>query len=548
MISAVAWVRKGIAAQQPLVIDYTDQELEQFEKEAQNELEQAQTALENAKISDSAKTTFIEQQIDQDNDLEEFDMDNYDNEDDLEENTRLFDTDITDNNLSMFPNVSSLLEIKGQQQNDPYIDLDDGDNQSEIEELEIDPRDNMIVVAKTELEISSLEVYIYENEMENLYVHHDIMLPSYPLCIEWLGHKVGKQSGQPGIGNYAAVGTFDPTIEIWNLDVVDVILPELVLGKPKKKLNNKNRKKNKKMSAVDKIDESTHTDAVMGLSWNKNVMNILASSSADTTVKIWDLNDGSCLKTLRHHSDKVQSVQWHPTQSPILATGSYDKSISIVDTRSNDSTYPSVTVGSDVEGVTWDIHNENCFYVNLESGQVLYYDIRNIPTTPNKQKNKLATPIFSIDAHSGCSCSSLDVHPTIKNCIVTSGTNDNLVKLWNTSNDNKGVSLVTSRDLGVGKIFSTRFCPDSEFDVSVGGDGGKLSVWDLSSNSGVVSSFKLPPTINGAPRPKKSRPVVSASTGNFGDNSDDERAETLISEIQGRSSNNDDGMDISDDE
>ncbi|OLY82385.1 putative WD repeat-containing protein [Smittium mucronatum] len=554
MISAVAWVRKGIAAQQPMIIDYTDQELEQFQREAQSEIDLAQSAFENAYISERNELTKEDpvpvNQDDQD-DLAEFDMDNYDNEVEQDNQERLFDGEMGGNSLSMFPNVNSLIQVKGQQEDDPYIDLDNDDNQSEIEELEVDPRDNMIVVAKTELEISSLEVYIYESEMENLYVHHDIMLPSYPLCIEWIGHKIGKQAGQPGIGNYAAVGTFEPTIELWNLDVVDVILPELVLGKTKKALNNKERKKNKKKSSIEKVDLTTHTDAVMGLSWNKNVMNILASSSADTTVKVWDLNNGSCLKTFCHHSDKVQSVQWHPTQAPIMITGSYDKTISVIDTRLSDSAFPTVTIDSDVEGITWDIHNDNCFYTNLESGKVLYFDIRTISSSKPSKGKPLSSPIFSIDAHPGCSCSSLDVHPTIKNCIVTSGTNDNSVKIWNTgsnSSESKKVSLVTSRDLGVGKIFSSRFCPDSEFDISVGGDGGKLSVWDLSSNSGIVSSFSLPPTINGKPRPKKSRPIVSASTGNFGDNSDDEHTESLISELQGKKLDKNEEMDISDDE
>ncbi|PVU88583.1 hypothetical protein BB559_005513 [Furculomyces boomerangus] len=506
MISAVAWVRKGIASQKPQIVQYTKEELEELGLQAQQELELAQKDYQenenNTETNEESIDDLIENGINEDeqkssefDDLAEFDMENYDNDEENVSDIDLLDQEQT--GLSMFSNATSLLHINrgnGEEEEDPYIELDDGDNQSEIEELEIDARDNVLVVAKTEQEISNLEVYVYEGEMENLYVHHDIMLPSFPLCLEWVGHKVGKHNGEPGIGNYIAVGTFEPTIEIWNLDIVDVMLPDLVLGKqPSQKP--KKKKKNQKVQSLD-----SHTDAIMSLSWNKNVMNILASSSADKTVRIWDLNNASCLKTYNHHSDKVQTVQWHPTQAPVMITGSYDKSVAVVDTRADENSILRFSVDSDVEGVCWDIHNENCFYTNLESGKVCYFDIRN-------GNNGL---VYSIDAHSDSSCSSMDIHPTIKNCILTTGANDKTVKIWNTKNTENNVSLVVSRDLGVGKLFSGRFCPDSDFEISIGGDGGKLIVWDLSTNSGVTSSFNLAPK-----RKTKSKPITESLVLHF---------------------------------
>jgi len=44
----------------------------------------------------------------------------------------------------------------------------------------------LIVAAKIEDEFSSLEVYIYEGLKCNLYVHHEITLSAFPLCLEWL--------------------------------------------------------------------------------------------------------------------------------------------------------------------------------------------------------------------------------------------------------------------------------------------------------------------------------------------------------------------------
>jgi hypothetical protein len=40
-----------------------------------------------------------------------------------------------------------------------------------------------VIIVKTQDEISQLEAYVYDETQENLYAHHDLMLPNFHLCM-----------------------------------------------------------------------------------------------------------------------------------------------------------------------------------------------------------------------------------------------------------------------------------------------------------------------------------------------------------------------------
>ncbi|KIY69076.1 WD40 repeat-like protein [Cylindrobasidium torrendii FP15055 ss-10] len=532
LISSVAWVRRGAAARNPAKYVLDDQELERVSGLARIELEDArvelQRAHEAAKSMERSKEPDAEESM-EGGEEEEVDAENEDADESnwVDEDSDAMDVD-EDSNGAVKPEVNKddlskynldnyddeeeqqgdgvlFSNIKGLQyykdnQDDPYITMKE-EQDEEREELEVLPTDNLIIAAKTEDEISQLEVYVYDESEENLYVHHDLMLPNFPLCLEWLDFPPASSSNndphKTGFGNYIAVGTLDPEIEIWSLDVVEAMYPNSILGRPD--ITNAHipipagtGKKKKKKAKARTTEAAYHVDAVLDLSWNRVQRNLLASASADRTVKLWDLSrdptaggaDAGAIRSFDAHKDKVQAVEWNTKNPSVLLTGSYDRTVRTFDSRAPDGGVGAF-LGSDVEAVRWDPWDEAGFYVALENGLVLNYDVRKLPTN-------LETPCpaqFTLSAHDGAT-SSIDINPHIRGCIATGGT-DKLVKVWNVADegDKRNVSLVTSRDLGVGKVFSVAFSPDDPLTVAAGGSKAKVQIWDVGANAGARKAF-----------------------------------------------------------
>jgi len=273
---------------------------------------------------------------------------------------------------------------------DEYPAEFDDIDEEEQDDFTIHKTDALIACATAQDDISNIEIYIYDEINQSLFVHHDLLLGTYPICMEWLPINL-KNTGNTS-ANYVIVGSFLPEIEFWNLDMLDVLEPDLTLGEKGGDENKyfKDIKKKKKSKAQGAEDNgNSHTDAVLSLNINPFNNNILCSGSADSKILFWDIAAGKAFRSIKEHKDKVQAVKWNKIEDNVLVSGSYDKTIKLFDVRDNNACM-NVQISSDVECIEWNPLNKYLFLSSYENGKIDLYDIRKFDTIMSFQAHKKA--------------------------------------------------------------------------------------------------------------------------------------------------------------
>lgn len=421
------------------------------------------------------KKGHFENDEDDDEDDEDMEAENEDAEDDEEdEDDEEMEGDAVLGDDGAGGNEEEVFDML--QQGGKVFALDAESDDEDAEDDEIKDTDALLVVAVTEDEFSHLEVQLLSAD-GNLYVHHDISLADFPLCMAWLDCPPFQSEGtQKEVGNYMAVGTFNPAIEIWNLDVLDPLEPSATLGGE----NTKKSKGSKK--GKNNYLPGSHEAEVMGLSWNKAYRQALASCSADKKVKVWDVTTQVCSHTFNHHKDKVQAVQWHPVEAWLLASGSFDRTVGLLDCRSG-ALAASYKVPADMESMQWNPYSPFHLYCSLEDGQVVCIDVRNTKE-----------PIFQFAAHDQTT-SCIGFSASVPGMLATASI-DKTVRVWDVAGcvteGKKGVSapvMVAYKTMNVGKLFSLSFYNDDPFLLAAGGDQGIVAVWETDEQEAIKRHF-----------------------------------------------------------
>ncbi|KAL7648865.1 UNVERIFIED_CONTAM: hypothetical protein RMT77_000785 [Armadillidium vulgare] len=475
-VTCTAWVPKGVAKHDPEKVEVTKEELAKIIKTTSENLEELER-LEESDYSD-LEVEALEEELkiphkknkksakskNNDVEMEEIDEEKENgNVEEMDEFVKKYNFDTYDSESDGLENLLKLekLAVHADNADDPNInEEDEEDASSEIENNKIYPTDNLITVGHIDGDAAILEVYVYNDEEESLYVHHDILLPSIPLCMEWLNYDAEDETLKPG--NLVAIGSMSPIIDVWDLDVIDCLEPAYTLGqKPKKK-----------------IPRVGHSDAVLCLGWNKDLDHILASGSADKSIIIWDLQECKEGQKFSEFTGAVQDLKWHPKENHFLLAGSCDKTVKLFDCLSNKNS-KSWKLDGEVESVVWDpcVNPSFNFVAGTDKGSVYVIDSRQ------------GKPLQKIEAHEQC-CSGIVMNSKLPGCLVTAS-EDKLVKVWDLHHQ-PSAKLIDIQKFNIGLIHSVSCSPDSPFVLSLGGNNKveNFKVWDMRTSKKVRRGFE----------------------------------------------------------
>ncbi|MEO0767961.1 MAG: NB-ARC domain-containing protein [Cyanobacteria bacterium J06649_4] len=184
---------------------------------------------------------------------------------------------------------------------------------------------------------------------------------------------------------------------------------------------------------------------------------LLASGSADQTIKLWDISNKTCKKTLTGHQHWVSSVAFHPKKN-LLASGSYDRTIKLWDL----DTYDCIS--------TWKGHGSGLWCIAFSpKGDFLVSSSMDQTLMLWDTKKGTCKQIFS--GHENWVIS-VAISPDGQ--WIASGSADRTVRLWNAKTGDIVHTLTAHKN----SVWSVDFSPDGKT-LASGSDDKTIRLWSV---------------------------------------------------------------------
>lgn len=363
-------------------------------------------------------------------------------------------------------NVNSTLRNVAGGGGDAILEQVESDDEDELEDRTFKDTDLVfaVSVAQTDAkEASRVDLYTYDEPEDNVFIHHDVEIAAFPLSTVWL---------TDGTMSLLAVSSMLPFVEIWPLDVMDAVAPLMVLGGCVNPDHNY-----KKRRAPANLQPDSHSEPILTMAWNATSQNIMATGSADHTIKIWDLQEGGghCLGTYRE-DEKVQSLAWSPQDPNLLLSGGFDAVMRLRDCRAPQQQscrfamngevvervefVPQVSMPSAGAGVAH-------VMASTSAGSWAVFDTRHA-----------AQPLWSLTPHMNGGELTFNCSMQVPGLFATGGKDDGQVALWD-ARQGGAPSLVVARDYGTGGVLSIAFHPNAPHILGACGMAGEPLVYTM---------------------------------------------------------------------
>ncbi|KAB8238710.1 WD40-repeat-containing domain protein [Aspergillus alliaceus] len=183
----------------------------------------------------------------------------------------------------------------------------------------------------------------------------------------------------------------------------------------------------------------------------------LASGSADTTIKVWDVNTGKELQTLTGHSNMVMSVAFSPDGS-ILASGSADTTLELWDVKAGKKLQTLVGHSDQVISVAFSPDGSTLASGSADTTLILW-DVK-----AGKELQKLAGHLNKVTA----------VAFSPNGSTLASGADDRTIRLWDVKAGKELQTLTGHSE----PVASVAFSPDGST-LASGSAGDTITLWHI---------------------------------------------------------------------